>query len=75
MVSPRNGVLVAVAVVAVALSACAAKPRERPLPIGDVASGPNTVEAARKALQGLVLSSLNVTGPTGAPAPSTPSAR
>ena len=66
MVSPRNGVFVAVAVVAVALSACAAKPRERPLPIGDIASGPNTLEAARKALQGSwVLNSLNVTGPDG----------
>ena len=66
MVSPRNGVFVAVAVMAVALSACAAKPRERPLPIGDIASGPNTVEAARKQLQGSwVLSSLNVTGPDG----------
>ena len=65
MVSPRNGVFVVVAVVA---ARCRRARRNRASArwIGDVASGPNTVEAARKALQGSwVLSSLNVTGPDG----------
>lgn len=52
--------------VAAALSACAPKARERPLPIGDIASGPNTVEAARKQLQGSwVMTALEVTAVDG----------
>jgi hypothetical protein len=52
--------------VAAAVSACAAKPRERPLPIGDVAAGPNTVEAVRKQIQGSwVMTSLEVTAVDG----------
>ena len=41
-----------VAALLAAATACAAAPRERPLPLGRVASGPGTVAEARKFLEG-----------------------
>jgi uncharacterized protein RhaS with RHS repeats len=52
--------------VALALTACAARPRTRPLHTTPIAEGPNTMEAARKALEGRwVLIALNVTSADG----------
>ena len=48
------------------LTACAASPRQRPVGMGAVATGPNTLEAVRKQLEGRwVLTSFNVTGTDG----------
>ena len=42
----------AVALLLTAAAACAAAPRTRPLPIGDIETGPGTVQGARKFLEG-----------------------
>jgi hypothetical protein len=48
------------------LIGCAASPRQRPVGMGAVATGPNTLEAVRKQLEGRwVLTSFNVTGSDG----------
>lgn len=44
--------LVGVAVLLAASASCAAAPRTRPLPIGDIPTGPGTVQGARKFLEG-----------------------
>jgi YD repeat-containing protein len=49
--SSRSG-LVAVAVALMLASGCAAKPRGRPIPLGDVASGPNSLESVRRQFEG-----------------------
>jgi hypothetical protein len=50
----RNQSLVATCVVAAAgwLIACAASPRQRPLNVGPIASGPDSIESVRRLLQG-----------------------
>ena len=48
--------------------ACAAAPRERPLPVGKIESGPGTINEARKFLEGRwVLESFEVRPPGKAP--------
>jgi hypothetical protein len=64
------GLLVACAVGLVLQAGCAAKPRERPLNIGPVDTGPGSLEATRRALQGTwTLVSLDVLDASGARQP------
>ena len=44
--------ILGVAALVAAAAGCAAAPRTRPLPIGDVPTGPGTVQGARKFLEG-----------------------
>src|SRR5215203_1449627 len=51
--SSRSGlVAVAVAATVIMVSGCAAKERGRPIPLGPVASGPNSLESVRRQFQG-----------------------
>ena len=57
-----------VAVLLVAATGCAAAPRQRPLPVGEVESGPGTLADARKFLEGRwALESFEVRPPGKAP--------
>lgn len=54
----------------VTLAGCAAAPRTRPLPLGDIDTGPGTVAAARKFLEGRwALQSFELRQPGGALSP------
>jgi hypothetical protein len=60
------GVLAAAGLAVGLLAGCAASPRQRPVKTEPIASGPQTVEAARKALEGRwTLVSLDVTADDG----------
>jgi hypothetical protein len=62
----QMGVLAAAGVAVGLLAGCAASPRQRPVETEPIASGPQTVEAARKALEGRwTLVSLDVTADDG----------
>ncbi len=57
-----------VVVLLAGMAACSASPRQRPISMGPVATGPGTVSAARKFLEGRwVLESFVVNPPGGAP--------
>jgi hypothetical protein len=65
--SSRSG-LVAVAVALMMASGCAAKPRGRPIPLGDIESGPNSLESVRRQFEGTWdLVSAESYGATGQP--------
>jgi hypothetical protein len=66
-----NGFLLTLTTAVVAFSAgCASAPRERPIPLGEVQSGPGTLASARKFLEGRwTLESFEVYPPGKGPVP------
>jgi hypothetical protein len=63
----RNGLAIALAVTgALALGACAASPRQRPVGVGDVGTGAGSLQAVRKQLAGTwTLTRFEVLNPAG----------